>query len=195
MLRTDGIGSAASGAPPRGQLANRERVLPLADAPTRRGGRCGRSARRSTSWSSTSLLLGDLVASPDESRHCGDEVEYALREQGVVCQVLWALDCLGNVRDHSVAPAAHLVTEDPVAPSRRLPTGPSATTPRLAPSLSRTGACSITNRPTGHAPRAQSGRGRKASAAPSGPPLPQRRVRSAAQNGRLRRAGASRGRP
>ena len=32
---------------------------------------------------------------------------------GVVCQLLRALDGLADVRDHSVAPAAHLVAEDP----------------------------------------------------------------------------------
>ena len=57
-----------------------------------------------------------LVASPDECRHGGHEVKDVLREQRVACQVLWALDCLADIRDHSVAPAAHLVTEDPEAP-------------------------------------------------------------------------------
>ena len=49
---------AAGAAPPRAQRPTLERAHPLADAPTRRGAHCGRSARRSTSWSSTSPLLG-----------------------------------------------------------------------------------------------------------------------------------------
>jgi hypothetical protein len=35
-----------------------------------------------------------------------------------MCQLLWALDCLADIRDHSVAPAAHLVAEDPEAPCK-----------------------------------------------------------------------------
>jgi hypothetical protein len=53
---------------------------------------------------------------------------------------------LVDVGDRPVAPATYLVAKDPKPGAQRIPTGPSATTPRCSPWASRTGACSITNR-------------------------------------------------
>ena len=131
---------------------------------------------------------------PQTSGDGGHQIEHAPRDVRSLGHALWALDRLGDVRDDSVAPAAHLVAEDPEASRPRLPTAPSATTPRCrrcrrgpAPARSRSG-------PPARAPRAQSGRGRRAAAAGAARPPPRRRARSAAPSGRPRRAGASRGR-
>jgi hypothetical protein len=59
------------------------------------------------------LSCSALVAAPDETRNGGHEVEDVLSERWVVCQVLWAFDCLADIWDNAVAPAAYLVAEDP----------------------------------------------------------------------------------
>ena len=62
----------------------------------------------------------------------------------IVAQAARAVDRLGDVGDDAVAPAAHLVPEEPEAAGGRAPTAPSATTPRSADSPDQTGAISIT---------------------------------------------------
>jgi hypothetical protein len=59
------------------------------------------------------LPCSALVAAPDETRNGGHEIKDVLSERWVVCQVLWAFDCLADVGDHAIAPAAYLVAEDP----------------------------------------------------------------------------------
>jgi hypothetical protein len=93
------------------------------------------------------LACLELVASPDRRGHIWHEVKDALRDDWVVCQSLWALHRFVNVWDRAITPASDLVPEDWSDRAQRLPTGPSATTPRSDPFPSRIGAISITNIP------------------------------------------------
>ena len=108
--------SGAASAPLRARPANPEHVPRKAAAPALREGRSARAARRSASWSSTCPPLGSRRV-PRPGQAGGHEVEEALRQERVAGELPRAVDRLVEVRDHAVAPATHLVAEDP-KPSR-----------------------------------------------------------------------------
>ena len=81
------------------------------------------------------LSRSALVATPDERRHGGYEIEEALRRERVSCQSPWAFDRFTDIRDHAVAPATDLVTKDPEA------SGPAASDRALDYDASRCTRC------------------------------------------------------
>ena len=131
---------------------------------SRRAARWQRAARRSPNWSSTSLRRRARPA-PDGVGTSGTSSSSRRAVRVVVAQPLWAVDCLGNIGNDTVAPAANFVAEEPEATCPGATDGTNSDYTRLAPLPSRTGACSITNRPPARAPRAPSGRGRRPAAA------------------------------
>ena len=54
----------------------------------------------------------ELVAPPHRRGRVGHEFKDALREKWVVCQPLWAVDRLLDVRDDAITPSPDLIPED-----------------------------------------------------------------------------------
>ncbi len=75
-----------------------------------------------------------LVTSPRQWRHGSDEAEDAEREQSIGREPLRAVDGLCEIGYHAVAPAVHLVAEDPETPR---PPAPDSTLDGDAPSVAR----------------------------------------------------------
>jgi hypothetical protein len=106
-----------------------------------------------------------FVATPNGRQHVRHQVEHALGWFWIVRQSPRALDRLADVWDDTVLPPTHLVAEDPEAPAQRLPTAPSATTPRGARCREGPVSSRPRNDPPARAPRVRSDAG------PLGPPL------------------------
>ena len=90
----------------------------------------------------------ELVSPPHGRRHGGNELEHAMRRLWIISHAHGAGDRFVDVWDRSARPAADLVAEESQAPAKRLPTGPSATTPRRARHASGDGATSMTKKPS-----------------------------------------------
>ena len=109
------------------------------------------------------LARPEIIATPHRRRDLRDHFEHAPRP---ILVVVSRQGCPRLRRRPGSAPAtADLVAEDPKRPAQRLPTAPSATTPRCSPLRSATGACSTTNVAQGLGLEAPSGRGRTPDAA------------------------------
>ena len=87
-----------------------------------------------------------LVSAPHGGWNERHQIEDALGANQVVCDADRTRDGLVGVGDRASAPSTDLVTEQPEVSAHLVPTGPSPTTPRTRPSLSRMGADSMTNR-------------------------------------------------
>jgi hypothetical protein len=90
-----------------------------------------------------------LVTTPDRRRHLRHELEQPPRAVGIGAEAARALDRLGEVGDHAIAPAAHLVTEEPEPACRACADRAFGDDAALGAVAGRIGVISITNRPSG----------------------------------------------
>jgi hypothetical protein len=95
------------------------------------------------------LTRAELVAAPHGSGDPRDQVEHAPSALLLVAESPRAVDGLGYIRYVATGAEPDLVAEDPKSGRPASADGPSATTPRSLPLQSWTGACSITNVPSG----------------------------------------------
>jgi hypothetical protein len=77
------------------------------------------------------------------------QLEHPSRVLEISGEPQWAVDCLSDIGNDPVAPAADLVAEDPEASSASAGDRTFADDATPSPSPSGTGACSITKRPSG----------------------------------------------
>jgi hypothetical protein len=101
--------------PPRPQLSSPERSHRPVAGSTPDGGRCERSATRSPSWSST-FAGSQLVPTPNWRGEGGHQVKQSACTIWIIGEPSRTIDRLADVRDRPVAPATHLVAEDPKSP-------------------------------------------------------------------------------
>jgi hypothetical protein len=148
-----------------------------------------RAATRSASWSSTcrrrAARLGPTRGLEPMARDRGRAANETgrLRRGRDSRRPRWH-------RGSSLRASADLVAEQPEPSGPVLPTGPSATTPRSSPSLSRMGADSMTNRPP--APKDRLGKARRS---PTEAGAPRCSSCCTLRSHRTRREGGSRGAP